>query len=249
MAKEEFLDTVGVERPHRLNPHLRGHLLLFDRRPAPVISSAAGLFIAALALEALRVAVVGFIAVPLWMLLPALLALSLVAVRVAGVKFAELGLRPWREWSNTEGSYFFQVLLLANVVFPLVLAGPIMSRIGQTSMGMRLLSVFVPYLFFGFYQEVVYRGMVQSALERWFGAAVAIVLANVLFTFGPLHWVYLTSNSPNAVPMLVAIFAMGLYFGALYQRSRNLWMPAVFHAIGNAFMIWGLGPIGRSTVS
>ena len=46
------------------------------------------------------------------------------------------------------------------------------------------------------------------------------------------------------MPMLALIFAVGLFFGALYQRSRNLWLPAVFHAIGNAYMVWGSGPLG-----
>ena len=46
-----------------------------------------------------------------------------------------------------------------------------------------------------------------------------------------------------AIPMLALIFAVGLFFGAMYQRSRNLWLPAVFHAIGNAYVIWGR-PLG-----
>ncbi len=71
--------------------------------------------------------------------------------------------------------------------------------------------------------------------------ARAIVIANVLFTFGPLHWNYFWAPASLAVPMLTAIFAIGLFFGAVYQRSRNLWMPGVFHAIGNAYMIWSAG--------
>jgi membrane protease YdiL (CAAX protease family) len=176
--------------------------------------------------------------IPLWLLLPSMLALSLIAVRAAGVRLHDIGLRSWREWTTTEKSYFLQVIVIANVVFPLVLAGPVTTRVAQPGWATSLWSVFVPYLFFGFYQEVVYRGMVQTALERWWGAVPAIVVANVLFTFGPLHWNYLLAPASLAVPMLTAIFAIGLYFGAVYQRSRNLWMPAVFHAIGNAYMIW-----------
>jgi membrane protease YdiL (CAAX protease family) len=243
VGRRRPLGTVGVERPHRLNPHLRGHLLLFDPRPAPVLPSARFL-LAAVALEITRGAVIiGGPRIPEWLLCPGLLALSLIAIRVSGVRLRELGLRPWPQWSATEKSYFVQVLVIANVVFPLLLAGPIIARLDQTGMAARLASVFVPYLFFGFYQEVVYRGMLQSALERRLGAVLAVVVANVLFTLGPLHWDYLASSSTSAVPMLAAIFGIGLYFGALYQRSRNLWMPAVFHAIGNAYMIWAAGPI------
>jgi membrane protease YdiL (CAAX protease family) len=224
---------------------VRGHLLHFERRPTPAIP-AAKLIAGAVILEVLCQTVVGRLAqfVPLWVLFPALLALSLVFVRASGTRLLDLGLRPWRDWSPTEKSYFFQVLVIANVVFPLVLAGSILARLEQASMLRDLGTVFVPYLFFGFYQEVVHRGMLQSGLERRLGAVFAVLVANVLFTFGPLHWNHLTSGSAMAMPMLAMIFAVGLFFGALYQRSRNLWLPAVFHAIGNAYMVWGPGPPG-----
>ena len=222
-----------------LGPHLRGHLLQFDRRPAPAISPATGvrLLIGAVALEVLCH---GLPTMPLWVRLPLLLALGLIAVRVSGLRFSEIGFRPWHAWTITEKSYFIQVLLIASVVFPIALAGPISARFREPELMASLWSVFVPYLFFGFYQEVVYRGMVQSALERWLGAW-AIVVANLLFTFGPLHWHYFFTRPSLAVPMLASIFAIGLYFGAVYYRSRNLWMPAVFHALGNAYMVWGAG--------
>ena len=221
-----------------MSHHLRGHLLQFDRRPSPALP-AARLLAGAIAVEVLCVMVVRA-PLPLWVKLPGLLALSLTIVRMS-VRFKDFGFRPWSDWSATEKSYFVQVLVIANVVFPLVLARPIMARIEQVSMAHNLLTVFVPYLFFGFYQEVVYRGMLQAGLERWLDAVPAVLVANVLFTFGPLHWNYVTSADYT---MLVAIFAIGLYFGALYQRCRNLWLPAVFHAIGNAYMIWGVGPVG-----
>ena len=231
------MSSVGVEPRYRLSPHLRGHLLQFDRRPAPALP-AARLIAGAIAVEVVCVAVVRALPLPLWVKLPGLLALSLMIVRMTGVRFTDLGLRSWSEWSATEKSYFFQVLVIANVVFPLMLLQLIMARIEQVSMAQNLLTVFVPYLFFGFYQEVVYRGMLQSGLEHWLSAVPAVVVANVLFTFGPLHWYYVTSKN---IPMLAMIFAIGLFFGAVYQRSRNLWMPAVFHAIGNAFMVWARG--------
>jgi membrane protease YdiL (CAAX protease family) len=38
--------------------------------------------------------------------------------------------------------------------------------------------------------------------------------------------------------MFAAIFAIGLFFGVLYRRSGNLWLPAAFHAVGNAAIVW-----------
>lgn len=228
--------------------HLRGHLFLFDRHPAPAHSAGSGvrLLLAAALLEALRLADQRWFhpGLPLWLKLPALLGIGLVAVPgIAGLKLSQIGFRPWRAWTATEKSYFLQVIVIANLVFPIVLASPMRNRFAQPDVATSLWSVFVPYLFFGFYQELVYRGMAQLELVRRWGAPVGILVANVLYTFGPLHWYYFASRSSLAIPMFASIFAMGLFFGALYQRSGNLWMVAVFHAIGNAYILWSVGPV------
>jgi uncharacterized protein len=234
------------------SPHLRGHVLRFDRPRAPSYPVSAGvrLLLVAVLLELFRLAVFRWldVGVPLLFFLPALPALALVAIPgVANVRPSQLGLRPWREWTPTEKSYFVQVSLLACVVFPIVLAAPLRSRVGQLGMMRGFWSVFVPYLFFGFYQEVVYRGIVQSELVRRWGPLTGVLAANLLYTFGPLHSYYFGSPASFAVPMFASIFAIGLFFGVVYHRSGNLWMAGVFHAIGNAFILLsgaGSGPSG-----
>jgi membrane protease YdiL (CAAX protease family) len=100
--------------------------------------------------------------------------------------------------------------------------------------------VFVPYLFFGFYQEVVYRGILQSEFVRRWGALIGILSANVFYTFGPLHWYYFAAQRSLAVPMFASTFAIGLFFGFLFWRSGNLWIVAVIHGIGNAYIVGSL---------
>ena len=238
------VNATGTSR-HRLSPHLRGHLLLFDRRTAPAYTARSGvrLVLAAVVVEVVRLASVTWLrsAIPLWLLMAGLLGLALLAVRViAGVRLRDLGFRPWREWTTTEKSYFIQVVVIANVIFPIVFAARIGSRVAQQGMAWNLLNVLVPYLLFGFYQEVIYRGMLQSELVRRWGVALGILVANVLYTFGPLHWNYFASRASLAVPMFASIFGIGLFFGFLYRRSGNLWMVAVFHAIGNAYIVWAM---------
>lgn len=227
-----------------LSPHLRGHFLLFDRPGTADHPTRAGarLLVVAALLEGVRLAAVRWLhpGVPLWVLLPALLGLALLAVPfIARLGLAQLGLRRWREWTTTEKSYFLQVIVIANVVFPIVLAAPL-RRVAESGLPPSFWTVFVPYLFFGFYQELVYRGMVQRELVRRWGAAAGIVIANVLFTFGPLHWNYFASRGSVAAPMFASIFVIGLFFGILYRRSGNLWIVAVFHAIGNAYIVWAV---------
>jgi membrane protease YdiL (CAAX protease family) len=225
--------------------HLRGHVLLFDQRPSPDFHASIGIRLLGIAIlvEALRLVAVPWLhpAVPLLILIPLFLACALLLVRfVARLRLRQIGLYPWREWSPVEKSYFIQLLVLANVVFPLVFASRLRLILAQPTALSVIWNGFVPYLFFGFYQEVVYRGMVQSELVRRWGAFVGILIANVLYTFGPLHWNYFSSRSAVAVPMFAAIFAIGLFFGVLFRRSGNLWIVGVIHGIGNAYIVGSL---------
>ncbi len=225
--------------------HLRGHVLLFDQRASPDYNASIGMRLlgSAVVLEALRLVAIPWLhpGVHLLILVPLFVAFALLLVRfVAGLKLRQIGLYPWREWTPVEKSYFIQLLVLANVVFPLVFASRLRLVLGQPSALSIVWNGFVPYLFFGFYQEVVYRGMVQSELVRRWGAFAGILIANVLYTFGPLHWNYFLARSSVAVPMFAAIFAIGLFFGVLFRRSGNLWIVAVIHGIGNAYIVGSL---------
>jgi membrane protease YdiL (CAAX protease family) len=197
--------------------------------------------VVAVALEAFRLGLLRWFypAVPLLVLVPLLLALALLSVPLlARLKLSQIGFHPWREWTATEKSYFVQLLVIANVVFPLVFAARLRVITAQPNALSIVATVFVPYLFFGFYQELVYRGMLQSELVRRWGAFAGVFVSNVLYTFGPLHWNYFSSLH---VPMFASIFAIGLFFGILFRRSGNLWIVAVIHGLGNAYIIGSLG--------
>ena len=243
------MDTVeqaaGPRR--RISPHIRGHLLLFDEKLAPSYGAGTGvrLFVTAVLLEVVRLVAVRWLqpAIPLWLLLPLLLGFALLSIPVVTrLRLSQIGFRRWREWTATEKSYFLQILVIANMVFPLVFAAPLRNRLAEPSVVWTLWSVFVPYLFFGFYQELVYRGILQLELVRRWGTFVGILVANVLYTFGPLHSYYFSSRASLAIPMFASIFVIGLFFGVLFRRSGNLWIVAIFHAIGNSYIVGSLGP-------
>ena len=129
------------------------------------------------------------------------------------------------------------------MLFPVVFAAPLRHRFLEQGVASACSEVFFPYLVFGFYQEVVYRGMVQLALASRWRAPLGILAANALYTFGPLHWSYFSSPLSLAIPMFGSIFLIGLFFGLLFSRSGNLWIVAVFHAIGNAYILTALLPL------
>src|SRR5678816_2352658 len=96
-----------------VGPHVRGHVFLFEgaRRFTPSPETGPRLLVAAAVLEGFRLAGTRWLppSLPLWLWLPALLALALLAVRrFVGIPLAEIGLRRWRHWTTTERSYFCQ---------------------------------------------------------------------------------------------------------------------------------------------
>jgi membrane protease YdiL (CAAX protease family) len=219
----------------------KGHIFRFDREPeAATYGDAAGarLVMIAVGLEIVRLArnLLHLSSLPLGIEIAIYLVAALLLTRfVAKVTWDQIGFRRWSLWNTTEKAYFVEVLVLVNVVFLALFAARLRTVLSDPW------SVFVPYLVFGFYQEVIYRGLLQTELVRRWGTTAGILASNTLFTFGPLHYQYLSTKPATALPMFAAIFAIGLLFAMVFQRSRNLWIVAVMHAFGNAYAVGALG--------
>jgi CAAX protease family protein len=237
-----------------LTPHLKGHALLFDRKSPAMYDSSNGLKL--LAIVVLLEGVIGprlwlwnmthLPMPPAWLRVSVLLALAVILVRFAAkVRLTDIGLRPWKEWSTTERSYLFQVVVLANVVFSLLFANRLRRVLADPTTRQTVWVLVVTYLIWGFYQEFIYRGVLQTELVRRWGGVTGILVSNVLYTFGPLHFYHFSAQSPSARLMIfVAIFVIGLFFGVLFRRSGNLWIIGIFHGIGD-FYITGLGQMAN----
>ena len=215
--------------------HLRGHVFLFETPSVAAWSSATGvkLLLIFLFLEVVVGPRMWILPAtpPSWVRVPLMLAAVLILIKfVARVNLSQIGLYRWRLWSTIERSYFIQVLVLANGIFLALFAdriGVVLRRMSWRS----AIAIAVTYLIWGFYQEVIYRGILQSELVRRFGAIAGVLASNIFYTFGPLH--ITTTTSPA---MFAAIFAIGLFFAILFHRSGNLWMVAIFHGIGDVYI-------------
>jgi uncharacterized protein len=244
LLHSKLVRRAGLRATSKLSPHWRGHAFLFEKKGAPTYDASAGLRL--LLIFVVLEGVIGprlsmfrwlhFPLPPVWLRVPVLLVFALLLVRfVAGLNLSQIGLYWWREWSGTEKSYFVQVFLIANLVFAVLFADRLQMILSEPSPLRRVWAVFVPYFLWGFYQEVVYRGILQTELVRRWGPLRGILISNSLFTFGPLHF-YHFSHTSLVLPMFAGIFAIGLFFSVLFWRSGNLWMVAIFHGIGNSYI-------------
>lgn len=98
-----------------------------------------------------------------------------------------------------------------------------------------LVEGFVYYVGVGIIEELYLRGLLQNVLERWLGrrkhaALYAVLITSLLFGLGHI---------PGSLgqPVLTVVCktawaaALGIYFGAVYIRTRNLAAVMLLHAL------------------
>jgi membrane protease YdiL (CAAX protease family) len=253
-GRKSFFDSESTG----ISPFWRGHLFLFDRPLAPTYSSREGLklLLVFLFLEGMARPLLGVgarwlsIAGRNWWPLTQTSLLTALAcwllVGFAGVHLSELGLYSWMRWSKTEKLYFLQILPIAIAVFSIFTFGDLKGLWARPHLWAIGSYIFVPKMIWGFYQELVYRGMLQTELVRRWGAWRGIFLSNLIFTFGPLHFYHFKwlRTNPSHLWIFVAIFAIGLFFAIIFWRSGNLGMIGTLHGLGDWF-IDGLAEVSR----
>lgn len=229
-----------------LRDHLKGHVFLFEPKAPPVHDSSTGLRLLLIffLLEFLigpRLSLLSWLHLPVppaWLAIPALLGVALLLVRFfARLNLSHIGLYPWRDWTQIEKSYFIQVFLLANVIFSLVFATRLRIIFATPSVWGSASVAVVTYFLWGLYQEVVYRGILQTELVRRWGPVPGIVVSNTLYAFGPLHsYHFFEAPLAQTITMFAGIFAIGLFFAVLLKRSGNLGMVGIFHGLGDWYI-------------
>ena len=159
-------------------------------------------------------------------------------ISFAKVSLPNLGLYRWSRWSKTEKFYFFQTIPLAIAIFSVVRATSLKALWASQNLFAAGVFGFIPEMTWGFYQEFLYRGILQNVLTQRFGTFRGILIGNLIFTFGPLHaYHFLSANgNPSHLWIFAAIFAIGLLFAILYHRSGNLWIIGIMHGLGDWFI-------------
>jgi membrane protease YdiL (CAAX protease family) len=240
----ETIDRHEAAVVRRIAPLWHGHVFVFDgpiEPPAYANTKGVRLLALAVVLEVFRIATnIAGSAVPTFRFwAPLIVFLAFACLRRLGFSGRQMGLRPWRKWNATEKWYFVQTLILTNVIFPAVFAAQL-SRAFSQSTGPAFVGTFIAYLFSGFFQELLYRGMLQMELTRRWGPFAGILVSNLLYTFVQ-HYYYFGFAASLAVPMFAAVFAVGLLFAMVFWRSGNLWIVGVMHAFGNAYIVTTFG--------
>lgn len=84
-------------------------------------------------------------------------------------------------------------------------------------------------------EEFLFRGVIQGRLRGQFGPLSAIVGSSLLF--GAMHLSNYTGSILPIVSGALLISAVGVVFGTLYERTGNLAVPTLVHAIYNVILL------------
>jgi membrane protease YdiL (CAAX protease family) len=88
------------------------------------------------------------------------------------------------------------------------------------------------FLVIGPSEEILYRGVVQGRLRETLSPAPAILIASAIFA--SVHVMALTGGASARLTTVAILFFPSLVFGAVYEYTENLVVPALLHGLHNA---------------
>lgn len=96
------------------------------------------------------------------------------------------------------------------------------------------------YLLIGPGEELLFRGVVQGRLRESFSAVPAILIASVIFA--GIHVFSLQPTAPLSAKLVTIVLLMGpsIAFGAVYEYTENIVIPALLHGTYDAFLFIAL---------
>lgn len=98
---------------------------------------------------------------------------------------------------------------------------------------------FLTGLAIGIGQELTFRGLIYTGIDKKYGAKWAVVISTLCFTFGSIHsprmYKYFTNGYVFEALLLFFIFILsGLFFVWIRAKTKSIIIPALIHGIGNA---------------
>jgi membrane protease YdiL (CAAX protease family) len=146
-----------------------------------------------------------------------------------------LGARP-RELGFGTGHRVGRVILLWAAIPVAFLAFAVAT--GQLTVGRIANRLVSNVMQNGFWEEFLFRGALQTRLRRLLTPAWAIVIQALVFGAWHLGLGYASTGYAGFLPALASTLVhqatIGLAFGIIFERTRNLLAPSVAHVLANS---------------
>jgi len=112
------------------------------------------------------------------------------------------------------------------------------SPLDQTpSLPKILIEFFILLLVISTYEEILWRGMLLKSFENIFSKSkyksfIAVIISSGVFALWHISAV-IGEPVIDIVEVVVYVFAWGVFFGAIYVKTENIWLPIVAHNLFN----------------
>lgn len=151
-----------------------------------------------------------------------------------------IGVPSLRELALVVGGWvaIFGSLIVVGVVVQSLGASPAENQtaeLAQEAPALIPVLIAVMFLVVGPLEELLYRGVVQGRLRETLGPAPSIVLASAVFA--AVHWAALTGGATARLTTIAILFVPSLVFGAVYEYTHNLVVPALLHGLHNSILL------------
>lgn len=167
---------------------------------------------------------------PLILLLVAtVMLLEKVPLTNFGFKIARMGR------SLLYGAAFFVVFGLVGGLLPYALIYAFTGQMPIQSFNVSMVLLILPFmtLCVGISEEGLFRGYVQTKLEKHYSAATAIVTQAILFGLWHFVWNLYPFDAVAMAQYVGITFFFGLLFGYFYSKTRNLAPLVLAHGLWN----------------
>ena len=107
----------------------------------------------------------------------------------------------------------------------------------QPSFAKVLVEGVIYYVGVAIVEELYVRGLLLNLIEKVFAKSknstlIAVVLSSVIFGVGHIFGM-LGQPLPAIVSKVVWTIGMGMFFGMIYKKTNNLWLPVIIHFLIN----------------
>ncbi|MFC6989495.1 CPBP family intramembrane glutamic endopeptidase [Haloplanus sp. GCM10025708] len=180
------------------------------------------------------------------------LAVSLVAIQgvaFGGVALAYLRYRGWGVGALGVRAPDVRELLVVVAGYALAIAAAVVGAVAVSVTGLPvgenqvadvgradptafLWLIPASFLLIGPGEELLFRGVVQGRLRETFAPVSGVALASAVFA--AVHFVALTGGAGGRLVTISVLFLPSLVFGAVYELTDNLVVPALVHGAYNA---------------
>jgi len=137
-----------------------------------------------------------------------------------------------------------KTLTILMAVVALLLIGRIISHLAFKTEFAYLNQYFISGVLLGpFYEETIFRGLIQTRLEAALGTVKSWILTGVLFGFYH-YWAHFLMGGRTLTIFfslqLIHVALIGMLFGVIFTKTRSLLPPFILHAVNNfvAFLEW-----------